>query len=479
MKLLLRSFVATVAVMLLIPCAAAAESYNSYTYNFWQEAVPSPEYYKADCMITGDTLDTTSLAQPSDVAVYRDYAYITDTGNNRIVVIDSNFKLVKIIDGFDNNGERDSLLNPKGAFVNENGIYIADTDNNRVVRLDSDGNLLKLFGRPETDLLDSGVPYKPAKIAVDTSGRMYIQAVSVNSGLLEIDSDGSFLGFYGANKVTVNISDYIWKIFSTKAQKETTALYLPTEYTNLTIDEENFVYVTSNSSKDDLLKRLNPGGNDVLIRNGYVAPIGDYQFGKSISSFIDVTVSDSGIYSVLDSNAGRIFTYNGDGDLLVAFGGKGNMKGNLQLPVAISYFGNYILVADNVLNAVVAYDLTEYGLNIQQALEHYEYGRYEESRQSWEKVLKYNSNADLAYIGLGKISLQNENYEEAINYFKLSQNRNYYSKAYKMYRKEKLATYLPYVIVLIILIAVVLIFVSVRGKIKLKIKRWCVGYEKK
>lgn len=50
-----------------------------------------------------------------------------------------------------------------------------------------------------------------------------------------------------------------------------------------------------------------------------------------------------GMYSVLDSKRGRVFTYDSQGNLLYIFGGRGDQKGQFNQPCALIYNGDEIL----------------------------------------------------------------------------------------------------------------------------------------
>ena len=70
---------------------------------------------------------------------------------------------------------------------------------------------------------------------------------------MEFDLDGNFRGFIGAPRVNPNIIDYIWRRFSPKARQERLSLILPTEYSNLHVDERG-LYIYNSSF------RSNPAG---------------------------------------------------------------------------------------------------------------------------------------------------------------------------------------------------------------------------
>ena len=73
------------------------------------------------------------------------------------------------------------------------------------------------------------------------AGRVYVLAANVNKGFVKYESDTTFTGYIGANKVTVNMAEYIWKrYFQTKEQRAASANFVPTEYENLYIDKDGF-----------------------------------------------------------------------------------------------------------------------------------------------------------------------------------------------------------------------------------------------
>lgn len=84
-----------------------------------------------------------------------------------------------------------------------------------------------------------------------------------------------FKSFIGANRVHVDAVEYFWKSISTKAQREQMVMYTPTEFTNLDINDEGFLYATNGDDYGDPIKKLNAQGADILRREGYYKPSGD------------------------------------------------------------------------------------------------------------------------------------------------------------------------------------------------------------
>jgi len=447
--------------VLLCPASAYAdEPYNNYNYDFWGSPIPAPAAYVPARIVDGRSLGIYEFKKPSDLFTGPDNKlYVADSGNNRIVVINENWELDRIIEGFSKNGTRDSFNNPKGLFVTKDGeIYVADTDNSRIVHLDADGNFVREIGPPVSEIIPADFQYYPTALVVDRANRLYVVAQGVNQGLIELDSQGMFVGYMGASKVRPNMIDYFWKLIATDEQRERLELFVPTEYNNVSIDNDGFIYVTTGSialedidhaintrSKDDRfapVRKLNPTGTDVLRRNGYFPPVGDVYFRSrgyaeaGNSQLYDICIEDSGIYSVLDKKKGRIFTYDTDGNLLYLFGGIGNRLGNFRDPVALDVIDNNFVVLDFNMSQITVFEPTEYGRLVREAVELHLTGKYDESAAKWEQVLKFNANCELAYIGMGKALLRKDDFRQAMKYFRLGNKRDYYSKAFDLYRQE-------------------------------------------
>lgn len=480
----------TIACLLLLSSTVvfAAPPYNSYTYNYWGEPVPAPQAYLPSKIIDGKTLGVGHFNNPSDFFVDdNNNVYILDSGNNRIVITDENWNVKKVISEFRHDGKEDTFANPQGIFVTKDGhIYVADTDNGRLVELDSNGQFVREIGPPQSDIIPADLIYRPTKLVLDSALRIYVLAQNMNQGILELDKDGIFRGFVGASRVSVNPIDYFWKLISTREQRARMELFIPTEYNNIYIDQDGFIYVTTSAlsewdiigavnsrSQDDRVapvRRLNLTGTDVLRRLGFHPPVGDVaipQLGtiRGPSMLVDVNVDDSGMYSVLDRKRGRIFTYDNDGNLLFIFGSLGNQDGTFKSPVALENLNGEILVLDSKLNNINVFTITEYGALVRDAVHLHYIGKYNESAEKWKQVLKYNSNSDLAYIGLGKALLRQDRFEEAMKNFKLGNKRDYYSKAFQYYRKEVVGEKFGTIMTCIfLLIAAIVVIRRVRGK---------------
>ncbi|WP_054023609.1 YIP1 family protein [Bacillus sp. FJAT-28004] len=426
---------------------------HGYNYSYWEEAEPAPYPYLAEKHVDGSELGIGHFNVPQDLFVAKDHQiYIADTGNNRIVSLDENGKLIRTIDGFDNNGKKETFNKPYGVFVDASqNIYVADTYNNRIVKLSNDGTLIESFGAPESSILPEGFQYFPFKLYVDKFDRIYVIAQGAFEGIMELDASGGFKGYIGTNKVRFNPTDLLWKRLSTKEQVGKMELFLPVEFSNLDVDDRGLIYaVSSEANSNTPIKWFNPSGEDILRREGYFPPMGDISVirldptksvvldpkNRGSSRFIDVVSDESGMYSGLDSTRNRIFTYDRDGNLLYQFGGIGTQANNFQKPVALSMLGERIAVLDNEMNRMTIFAPTRYGKLIRQAVKAHYAGKVDEAADSWNKVLQLNANFDIAYISMGKAFLKKNENKMAMNYFKNGNNRKYYSEAFKQYRKQ-------------------------------------------
>lgn len=464
----------TVFSNLLITDAKQMSTYSTYTYNTEGDAVDSPEAYEFSKEYAGTDFGVGDLKSPSDIFIdASENIYITDSGNNRIVVLNPDFSLKRVLDTFEYTASDstestvETFSAPSSVFVDgNNNIYVADTDNNRIVEFDENYKCIRTILKPNTDILDDDYVFSPISIVVDSSDRIYILVKNDNDGVMELSSDGSFTGYYGAQKVNSTIFDWFKTLFMTKAQKSRIVKTIPRSYNSMAIDDKDFIWMTSNSltvyqrmnymksksSADASIKRLNPSGNDVLAREGEYAPGGDL---LAVSSIVDVTVKNDGIYSVLDDSYNRVFTYDSRGNLLYAFGGKGAQDGCLTQAASIAYFGDDLLVLDASDNTITRYTMTDYAKDIQSALLADDSKDFEASLKYWKRVLEKNGNLQIAYKAIGNSYLRLGNYEESMKYYKNADQKDGYSKAYSYIRADYVKE--KFVFVICVIIAVILI----------------------
>lgn len=467
---LFKTFLFVCILMAVAFMPVSAVPYETYTYDFWNNPVPSPHAYVPIRVVDGQELGIGSFRTPQDIFAIDDQIYLVDSGNNRIVHMTRDWEVVRIIDSFDNEGNRDTFKNPRGIHVTPAGdLYVADRDNSRIVILDRDLNLKQIITSPvEThgQLFTSDFRFRPDKLGVDQYGSVYVVSAGVYDGIMEFDIHGDFQGFVGAPRVHPTLADYIWRLIGTKAQKERMKLFLPVEHSNVHVDRRGFIYATAIGGEigpEDKIRRINTAGSDRLMRIPGSPPIGDFPDVTS-SVFVDVVSREYDSYSILDRTNGRIFTYNATGHLLYAFGAIGEVQGAFSNPAGLAELDQHLLVVDAIKNSITVFAPTEYQQLIHNAIANYSIGNYDAATECWYQVLELNSNFDLAYTGIGNAYFMQGNYAEAMRNFKLANDRPNYSEAFRFYRKQVLEDYFGWLMAAVVIIVIYVLFFATSRK---------------
>src|SRR5690554_5229794 len=129
-----------IASLIFGPTAIVSAS-NSYNYTPLEEVIESAASMRLSRVVDNSNLvdadgNPTDLkfGTPRDVFVYEDRVYVSDAGNNLILVFNDDYAL---IDTYPSRGEdvpEEHLLNsPNGIYIRDGLLYIADTNNERVV----------------------------------------------------------------------------------------------------------------------------------------------------------------------------------------------------------------------------------------------------------------------------------------------------------------------------------------------------------
>ncbi len=403
------------------------------------------------------------------------------------------------------------LYSAQGVYIKGKYLYLADTMNSRIFRADITRDYLidevyltpndvafYQISNPEDQ--STTFIFQPSKLAIDSDGRVYTISANTYQGIIEYKQNGEFNRFLGKNLVTKRSW---WTFLLTDAQYQKLALNLPSQFTNLVIDDRDLIYATCRPNKaqttvaSEMIKLINTSGSDVLVRNGYVKPDGDVKYQSYVkpaitgsSIFVGITVNDARIFSVVDQTRGRVFTYDDEGNLLYVSGEYGDLSNNIKLPSGIVYYeheGNeYVLVLDQGSRSLIIFETTEFGKLVNEATRLYLNNEIDEAREKWEEVVKMNSNYELGYVGIGKSILRNANttqdadeklalYKEAMKYFTLGHNKTYYSNAYKQYRniilKNNFALFMTGIVIVMVFSITTTVIVRNNRKLKKKKQR--------
>ena len=514
---IIRTLVIVLALVMLIGTisASAITPYTTYTYNVDGKMQRSPDAYTPVKVINSTTLleslepnggasDNaktlyagkgifTGLNSPKDVFVDElNHVYIANTGSNQIVVTDEEFNIRLVISEFTNKfGVPDALNTPSGIFVDDTEIYVADTGNARVVVFDKLGNFVDIVPEPASEVLPENHVYQPVALSVDKAGRIYVVSSTSNYGVISLNRDGSFNGFIGPQKVTYNALEYFLRLFKTAEQIAASDKTVSTEFNNICIDKDGFIYVTTNSIEEASVvsalqskskagdyapvKKLNPNGTDVMNRNGFWPPYGEIQFSNMStteitisgpSSIVDLALGPANTWSIIDQKRSKVFTYDSNGNLLFAFGDKGTQLGNIQNLSAVEYQGTNLLLLDRATSAITVYKRTAYGDLLARAIQNTEDKQYDKAVDYYVNILQRNNNYDAAYIGIAQSLYRDGEYVQAMKYYKYAYNTEDYSEAYQAYRKEWMEEYIWVIpLVLIVVIYGVMKFFGYANKV--------------
>ncbi|MFK7693997.1 tetratricopeptide repeat protein [Paenibacillus sp. HJGM_3] len=397
----------------LLPAAARAEPpYGTAVYDAAGKPYDSQPAYLPTSFVHG------SLKNPEDLFIdARDHLYIADTGNNRILHYDDRFELRNAIDY----KQGDAKLNePNGVFVaNDGTVYVADTKNERIAVFDDRGTYLRSVKRPKTALLPDSYQFLPTKVAVDERGFMYIATRNGFQGLLLLDPDGQFEGFFGANRVPFSLTDSLKRMFFTQEQKMKELAKLPGTVSNVTIGPDQFLYTTSVSVTKGQIKKLNFDGKDLLGEKAY----GNVRLKKNEQyQFTDIAVDAKGNMTAIEAQFGTIYQYNAIGELMFSFGYKNDgfqKLGLFKFPAAIAVNSKGTLaVLDRNGNLVQLFEPTPFGELFRHAMDLYIQGEYDASIETWQEVLHRNSKVSRAHLGLGKAYYKQGRWKEAMAEFR-------------------------------------------------------------
>ena len=513
MKKLICVLVAVVtALSLMCTAVSAVDPYTTYNYDAWWNAVPSQAGYEVIDIADSTRINLSQLSDPSSeffisetepaqMSDMKDFffdkdgnIYICDTGNNRIIKTDNNFNLLACYKNFPGSSSKhvitdeegneiqvdaDELKSPYGIFVDDDGeMYIADRDNQRIVRCVEDtktsARIITEYYRPESALYDTQSFYC-TKVVVDSAKNVYVICPAVNKGAIMFSEAGSFLGFYGANRVEVTatvIRNRIWRKIASDSQLASIERATPVEYANFDIDDEGFIYTVTEvaNTTTDAVKKLNPAGYNILEKTADNNSFGDqisitYNGTTYATRLTDISISDDHFINILDYTSGRVFQYDERcNQLLICGFDQEEQRGGFNNPNAIETYDDKIYVLDGRNCDITVFGLTEFGRYVHEAIALHNEGLYEEAYEIWQEVLKRDGGFYMALVGTAKALYNQNDYEGAIKYSKLSFDADEYDRAFEANRQEVLRKNFTLYVIIILLVIVLLIVIGILKK---------------
>ncbi|MFN6992548.1 MAG: YIP1 family protein, partial [Fervidobacterium sp.] len=285
---------------------------------------------------------------------------------------------------------------------------------------------LRRVGRPTNPLFGENANYKPRKIAVDKRGNIYVVSEGTFEGIIQLDREGEFLGYFGSNTVGLSFIDKFIDLFYTKEQKAKLLNRMPKPYTNINIDDKGLIYTVTQKEVGNAIKKHNTIGLNILSASRERAMVDE-------ENFVDLTVDNHGrIYALTET--GLIYEYDQEGNLIFSFGGRAistERNGLFSVAAAIEVDEKgRLYVLDKERGLVHVFSPTDYTNILHNALNLYEQGKYLESKNLWKSVMTYDGYSKIAHYGLGKAYFQEGNYESAALHFKESYAKKDYSDAF-------------------------------------------------
>ena len=334
---------------------------GNYQYDEKFHAIPGPQTHVASSVLYGCNIGVGNFSEPSDIFVDANKnIYLADTGNNRIVVLNSDMKPVRIIETVASADGKNTLSEPKGVFAKGAYVYICDTGNFRVIAVDSENRVVRLVEGKDLMSVNKNFVFKPEKVVVDSNDNILVSSPAVYQGIMRFDENDHFKAFFAPNEVTTGFATFVTsalkKIF-TDAQKESLQKNLPSPYSNLYIDKENFIYATAeNVNQGQNIKKLNSSGTNILAYSSAMEEnqtFGDYESKSEKTNFADIHCDENGYMLVADSASQKLFLYDRECNLISVFGGMGKANGQFSKISAVEKLNDDYLVLDSELGTVI------------------------------------------------------------------------------------------------------------------------------
>lgn len=446
MKKLRRIFAMLLCLVMMAGMTASAETpYKTYTVDGYGYVLETQSAYNPLAAIT--KVGETAFVSPMDMAIGKDgNLYIADAGAHVILICSRDGEQVGSI------GEG-ILQTPTGVYVTEDGtVYVADKDAKKVFVFDAQGNVTAEYGKPDSPIYGNSMDFKPTKVVANKTGTMYIICEGNMNGIVQLSpvEGGSFLGYFGTNYTSLSPFQMIQRVILTDAQRAQMLSNIPSTPTNLHIDDTGLIYTVTQGDKETSLKKLNIAGKNLLDSDPYYA---DLPAAVTTGNYNNILVADSD---------GYIYEYNEDGELLFMFGGRDDGRQRVGLCNKVEAIAvdedDRIYLLDSDKKQIHIFEPTEFTNLLHESLYLFSKGQYTQSKEPLSKVLQMNSMFDYANQAMGHAYLQEENYEQALKYFRLAKSFEGYSDAFWEVRNIWIRNYLVAAV-----LAIAVVIVLIRG----------------
>lgn len=310
--------------------------------------------------------------EPQAITISKDgKIYIADQNNHQILLLEGDYLIP--VAGTGNYGRtpngilatKGSLNKPTGLCVFNKDIYITDTGNDIVIRLDTgNGHLYHVCGTGQAgyygdgELAINAFLNKPGGVAVDAYGNLYINDIANNVirkidtyGIISTFAGNGCFGFYGDGGLAINAS--FNEIYGIGTDNEGKNLYL-VDYFNHRIRSINVEtgYIRTIAGNGIPGFSGDGGSPEKASLNRPVAVCSDYQN--------NIYIAESGNHSirVILAKRNRIYTLVGGCGVGSSLQEKAN-NFRLANPNSLATFGQMLYFLDGANNKLCRMNLSE------------------------------------------------------------------------------------------------------------------------
>ncbi len=467
LKKIISAITLVAAILVSVNIQAYASENTTYTYTI---SVDGKWCRTQDAYMPGNIyMKDYGLLQPNDIFYKNKRIYIADSGNGRIVVYSLSDNSVYTVG-------TDVLKEPSGIFVKDNGdIYVADVKAESVFLFSDSGELLHTIKRPDSNLFGSTSVFKPKNVVLSSNGNLFVVGQGTHEGLMQFDENGTFYGFFAANRYKKTLKDRIQDFLFTKEQKSQMLMRTGRAIENIDISERDLIYSVTQSSgysygwakveekTENQIKLHNMAGENILSKNDMM---------NDEWNFVDVAAGPYGISYAL-TQTGLIYEYDSSGNLIFSFGGRAlssDINGIFTSAAAIDLDENgFLYVLDKERGLIQTFYPTAFAVDMHRAIYCLDTGDYSQGEEVWQSVLRLNSMSRAAHSGYGRTKLYRQQYDEALEHFKIANDKKYYSQTFWEIRNVWIHDNIIYIIAAFVLAAAVIFTLSfIRKKVKKK-----------
>jgi len=263
----------------------------------------------------------TRLVLPTDVEVSGSRVYIVDSGNHRIIVLDTDGKPLLTF-GRQGSGKGE-MQRPVGLGIGSKGqIFVADSGNNRIQIFSAQGQSVGLI-----DLRSGDKPVRPIDVAVDPeTGNLYVTGNN-NHMLMVYGQDGKKIMEWGGNGASKGMFRYPATVAVAKESRIAVVDVLNTRVQLFQSDGRFLVSI----------------GNWGVLPGQLFRPKG-------------IAIDETGLFYVSDSYMNLIQVFSDSGEFLYVLKHRGT-RAEMVTPAGIAVSHSHLYVAEMLRHRVSVFQL--------------------------------------------------------------------------------------------------------------------------